>query len=188
MQVRIAPRFVYLDVGRGQWIVVHPADEIARWPAIEREAAETFDAGFGSGAPPVARELAAEIEASVVFGWPAIRERLLAAELGIAAAPLELLKMLVMAQGPMFWDIEQELRLTGGDAATLRFDLIESATEAIVSSFEVARDGYNSIVAEPDAWAPLRALIADGMFIDMRRVMVDTETATAGEGSADAAV
>src|SRR5262249_35681889 len=108
VQVRIAPRFVYLDMGRGQWIAVHPADELARWPEIEREAAAAFEAGFGAGAPPIVRELAAGIEASVVFGWPAIRERLLAADLGLAAAPLESLKMTILTHGELEWDPARE--------------------------------------------------------------------------------
>jgi hypothetical protein len=181
VQVRIAPRFVYLDAGRGQWIAVYPADELARWPEIERESAEAFEAGFGAGAPPFVRELAAGMEASVVFGWPAIRERLLARDLGLAAAPLELLKMAIMAQGMFEWDVAQEMRLTFGDAAALRFDLIESATEATMAGFELAREHYDTIMAEPDAWALLRTRIAGGMFIDVRRAMVAIDAEAMGQ-------
>jgi len=176
-RLRIPPQFVYLDVGRGQWIAAHSTDELEQWPEIERTAAEAFDDAFGTGAPEAVRELAGGVTPSVVFGWPALRERLLCADLGLSAATLEVLKMAVIAEGKFPWGIEEELRLVGGDAAVLHFDLLDSATEGPRYQLDVPREAYDAAATDPEPWEPVRELIAGGLFIDVRRVLVATTEA-----------
>jgi hypothetical protein len=175
-RVRVEPEFAYLDLGRGQWIAVHPAADVATWPEAERAARDVFEESFGSGAPAAVRELVGDVHPRVVFGWPALQERLLCADLGLDDVTVELLKfaLLSRADGGLTWHGGDELRLAGGDAETLGFDLLDGATEAPRTRFQVPRRAYDEIAAAPVAWAALRAQLAGGAFVDMARVMVAT--------------
>jgi hypothetical protein len=178
-RLRIPPEFVYLDMARGQWIAAHPADTLARWPEIERTAAAAFDEAFGAGAPAAVRDLAGNVTPSVVFGWPALRERLLCADLDLEVATLEVVKMAIIAEGAFAWVVEEELRLVGGDDAVLRFELLVGVTESPRRSLEVPRAAYDAAVEDPAPWVELRALIAGSLFIDVRRALVATADASA---------
>jgi len=177
-RLRIPPEFVHLDMRRGQWIAAHPADALAQWPDIERAAAEAYDDAFGAGAPAVVRELAANVTPSAVFGWPALRERLLCADLDLAPATLEVVKMAIIARGGLEWNIAEELRLVDGDAVALRFELMDSATEEPRAALQVPRAAYDAVVDDPDPWQALRRVIAGGLFIDVRRALVATADAS----------
>lgn len=57
-----------------------------------------------------------------MFGWAALREKLICQDLGVDDTTLEFLKMAIMrdVERPPVAD-ETELRLTGGDVDTLEF-------------------------------------------------------------------
>ena len=95
-RVRLEPEFVYFDLGRRQWIVVHPADAVDGWAEAEQHARAIFEESFGTGAPAQVRELTEGVAPRVVFGWPALQEKLLCADLALDDTALELLKLAIL--------------------------------------------------------------------------------------------
>ena len=78
---RLPPGFTYVDYDRGQWILAHPADQVAGWQRLEAEARAAFDSlyGPGSGAEEVGRTLRPRI----TFGWLGSALVMLASELKV---------------------------------------------------------------------------------------------------------
>src|SRR5262249_50302247 len=151
--------------------VVHPGDEISRWPEYEAIADEMFLGSFGSGAPWAVREMAEDVRRRVVFGWPALREKLLCQEHGIADVSMELFKAAVLryVPGALFSD-ETELRLDGANDNDIVLTWFMAGTEQRLSRVTVPRHAFSSFEREPD-WDALRATFNDARFVDVQRLM-----------------
>jgi len=170
--LRLPPHLTYLDVARGQWLMVEPADSIGHWKDVEAAARKTWQRTFGADATPQGRELGKTMEARLVFGWTALREKLLCRELALDDVTLEMLKLdLIRDLGNAPIADQTELRLRGGDAGALRFDWLELASERALEGFEVPRSAYDEIAADPDEWAELRARFDGALLVDWRRLM-----------------
>ena len=66
------------------------------------------------------------------------------------------------------------------DDDTLSFAWIDTVTEEVAEQFGASRALYDAIAANPDGWAPIRAQLTDGPFVDMQKLYM-------GEGRAAAA-
>jgi hypothetical protein len=157
--MRLPAHLAYIDLGRGQWILVQSADAMADWQGAEGEARDVFEQAFGTAASEAAREIGEGLTPRLVFGWPALREKLVCRELALDDTTLELLKIALMRDvpGPALAD-ESELRLTGGENGSLNFSWVASATEQRLSSVEVPRDAYEDVADEAEDWQALRAV------------------------------
>jgi hypothetical protein len=166
------PHLTYLDVGRGQWILVEAPETVAHWRAAEADAIGVFELAFGTRAPPPARQLGASLAARLVFGWPALVEKLRCEELGLDDVALEMAKLAVIRDGPhRTLEPERDLRLRGREEDMLLLDWIDPATGVANVRMKVPHALYEDIVDMPDAWADLRTEIAGRMFVDIGRVL-----------------
>src|SRR5579863_5352490 len=82
-EFRLPPRFTYQHFGQKLWVLVHPRTDLEHWQQLEAETAEVFATNYGADSPPMARQIGREISPRVVFGWPALREKLVAREAGL---------------------------------------------------------------------------------------------------------
>jgi hypothetical protein len=170
--LRLPAHLTYIDVGRNQWILVQSADALERWVAEEAEAHGIFEQNFGAAAPEFSREIGADLQPRLVFGWPALREKLIAADLALDDTTLEMLKIQLMRNVPdaPLAD-ETELRLTGGDAGKLDFTWFHRNTEASLSDIAVPRAAYDDLTEQMEDWAPLRANFTGKLFVDLKRLL-----------------
>lgn len=166
--------FTLLDIGRGQWIVAAPVARIAQWEALENEARDLFARAYGDAAGGVARELGRKLKPRVVFGWPALREKLLAADLGLDDIALEACKAAAIRSGvPMPGLAVAELRLIGGDAQDLLLAWERSYDGATAEVLKVPRALHDEIVADAGGgWAAFRAGFDAAFFVDLKRNLV----------------
>jgi hypothetical protein len=172
--LRVEPDFVYFDLGHDQWIVARPAERIGEWQVLEAKTLTSFEAAFGSGAPAPVRALTPEVRPRLVFGWPALREKLLCAEFGLEDGIIELLKATILKQAPgLMLEENTELRLGGEENGTLVFDWLDADREGATASFTVARAAYDEIVGNLTPWAPLLATLAGPAFVDIGRASLD---------------
>ena len=178
--LRLPPHLTYLDLQRQQWIMAEPANLLEEWPSVEAEARDTYARSFGDLAPASARGLGDGLKSRLVFGWPALREKLICAELGLDDVTLELLKMAVMRDvddAPMA--DETELRLIGGDAKNLKLAWVVAETEGNLAELDVPRDIYDGIAGDADAWAATRAKFEGQLLVDLRRLIAGPEAEAA---------
>ncbi len=179
-KLRLPPHLTYLELGRDMWIAVEPASRIEAWDTVEDEVLAVYDRAFGSGASPAARELTGSLQPRLVFGWPALREKLIAADLGLDDITLELLKMAILREvdeSPLA--DETELRLTGGAGDTLQFTWFHQVSEEQLARLDVPRAAYDDVVADAEDWAPVRDKLEGVFLVDLRRFIAGRAAAQA---------
>jgi len=170
---RLPPRFTYQHFGQNLWIIVHPRADLAKWQELDTEVADLFDRNFGAGGSPMARQVGREISPRVVFGWPALREKLVARAAGLDDVELELLKMAVIRQVPDSpLSDETELRLDRVEGNDLVMVWVHGVTEAPETALHVPREVYDQIAADTEGWAALRAQLTGHPFVDLNRLLV----------------
>jgi CpXC protein len=174
--LRLPPHFTYLDVGRGSWILVEPPSLLEQWPTVEDEVFEVYDHAFGESAPEIAQDIGADLLPRLVFGWMALREKLICQDLDLDDTTLELLKMAIMrdVNEPPIAD-QTELRLVGGDETQLHFLWVETALERGIAGLSVPRDIYGSIIQDPAPWEGARAKFENVFLVDLRRLIEGPE-------------
>jgi hypothetical protein len=170
---RLDPRITYLDTGRRQWLLAAPCWDMPEWGSVEKQTRDAFERSYGPGGSAMARAIGRELSVRLVFGWAALREKLVCAEAGLDDATLELLKlsMIDTEEGSLLGD-ETDLRLIEADGATLTIGLLNPVTEALAERITVPRGAYDAIAAEPEIWAALRAEITAGPLVDLNRLLV----------------
>jgi hypothetical protein len=170
-RLRFPLHLSYVDTSHGQWILAEAAEAASQWRELEARAREIFDQAHGPQAPAVARELGQSLIPRVVFGWAALREKLLARDLELDDVTLELLKIAIIREvpDPPISD-RTELRLTSGDGAELAFAWFEAETEAELATLSIPRATYDALADDPVPWQALRADFANAMFVDLRRL------------------
>lgn len=167
---RLDPRLSYVDIGRGQWISVQPLEDIGDWVGGEDEATDMFDKAYGSQAPQSAREIGDALKPRLVYGWSALREKLVAVEHGLDDVTLELMK-LALIQGLEKAPLARgnELRLETADAENLELHWVKAESDEVIERLRVPRELYDGIVNDEAAWAAVRQSTSDGPFVDMQK-------------------
>jgi hypothetical protein len=164
--------FTILDVKRGQWIVAAPVAAIAEWEAREAAARAMFARAYGAEAPGLAREIGAKLKPRIVFGWPALREKLLVADLGLDDVALEAVKATVLrASSSIPGRAVSELRLVATDKKDLVLAWQRSYDGAAGPVLAIPRELHDRIAAreEGDGWDAFRAGFEGALFVDLKR-------------------
>ena len=179
-KLRLPPHLTYLELRRDMWIAAEPAGQIEDWNHTEDDVWTVYDRSFGSGAPALVREMTEGVRPRLVFGWPALREKRIAVDLGLDDINVELLKMAIMRNinGSPLSD-ETELRLIGAEADALRFAWVHQVSEAPLTQLEVPREIYDGIAADTDAWGSVREKLEGVFLVDLRRFIAGSEVALA---------
>lgn len=172
-QVRLPAHLTYIDMARHQWILVEDAAQIERWREVETEAGALYDQAFGQGAPAIQRTLGEGMVPRLVFGWPGIREKLLAEEAGLDDAVLELLKISVLRNVPGSpLSDTTELRLVETEYSHMTLRWLEGKTEESIADLPLDREIYDDIAGDLAPWAELKGELEAGLFVDMRRIFL----------------
>jgi len=181
---RLDPSFVYLDVGRDQWIAARPSAALGDWPEEETIARDLMAASYGSGASTAAQEVGANLRPRVTFGWAALREKLVLRDLGLDDLGVELTKAaLIRTQPDLKLSVGRELRLHGvtDDGETLVFQLRDAQNEAVIDQLAVPMGFLTHIQDHMDAWGETAQFLADSPFVDVQKLYI-------GEGRPDPVV
>lgn len=173
-EFRVQPAFTYLDVERGQWLLVRPAGDLADWQGFEAQARTIHAEAFGAAADPAAQAIGARLTVRVTFGWPAVREKLLCAVHGIDDVVLELLKLALLRQlGDLPLSDTVELRLVGADTRQLRLAWLQAEDGALAEQLEVPRELLDEMTAERADWQALHTELAAAAYVDWQRFLVE---------------
>lgn len=170
MAFRAEPQFSYIELGRRTYVVVWPLAQRRDWPTCVAQSQAAFELAYGERAGPQARELAGGVSLRTVFGWPALREKLLAAQAGIDDTTLELAKLALLRRlerAPLPGRLE--LRLTGVAGGNLRFAWIDAQADRAQQPFEADAALIAQIEAEAPAWQALREELLASPLVDFQR-------------------
>jgi CpXC protein len=170
-RLRLPVHLSYLDMGRGNWILAEAVEQVAEWREVEAASRAIFDQCYGLEASPMAQGLARGLRPRLVFGWAALREKLLCDDLGLDDVVVELVKLTMLRTIPgAIVNEDRELRLVGGEPDELHFVWIDSETESYGEGTAVPRDIIAEIELDPEPWREFRARLSEGIFVDLRRL------------------
>lgn len=174
-RIRLPAHLAYLDVGRGQWILVEDTDRLPHWYEAEAEARGIHDQAFGQQAPEIQRQMGAGIRPRLVFGWTALREKLIADEAGIDDGVLELLKICVLRNVPAPpLNDRTELRLVEvGEQGELQLRWVNGLTEEGIAELTLSGDDYDALLAGLEPWQSVLDDLRAGLFVDMNRLLIE---------------
>jgi hypothetical protein len=172
--LRVPPKLSYMDMGRREWVLVEDYDGLAQWQEREANAQKVFDDLFGPGAPKAAQGLVEGVKVRLVFGWPALREKLRLTELGLDDELVELTKLAVI-RGAQEVPLSgrQTLRVVDADGEEIELDVIDDETEATVATTRLPRGLYTDVEGNLSAWQPLRDQWSGAPFIDTARLFIE---------------
>ncbi len=172
--IRLPAHLTYIDINRGQWILVEDTDRLEQWYVAEADASALYDQAFGRLAPPLQRQIGAEIDARLVFGWTALREKLIAKQAGLDDGILELLKISVLRNVPAPpLNDRTELRLIDvAEDGDLLLRWVNGMTEEGIVDLPLKRDLYDTLAANLGPWQELLAGVRGGLFVDMNRLLI----------------
>jgi hypothetical protein len=176
---RLDPQLTWVDAERGLWVLVRPPSDVDDWDDTEESARSIFARAFGEGAPKAAQEIGKTMRTRVVFGWAALREKLVCQDLGLDDVTLELCKLALVRNlgGPLSDEVELRLRGRSAETGALAMEWVNSDTEVPVGRLAVPRALYEGIAADEEHWSALRASFEGAYFVDMDRLLVDAEPA-----------
>ena len=167
------PELTYIDFARGQYIFVYPVEKRTAWAEWAAKAQEIFDTTLGKKATKEAIALGKKVDPRVVFGWPALIEKILAKQAGIDDRTLEVAKILVMQncdEAPV--PGQMELRLVGDEDGSLIFAWVRALDRLVGNAMRVPRSLIAEIETQPTAWKGVRDDVSDGLVVDFQREML----------------
>ncbi|MFO0749753.1 MAG: CpXC domain-containing protein [Myxococcota bacterium] len=91
---------LYTDLDHGLFVLVFPRQEAAHHRRLAALAREVFRRAVLSEAPPVVARMLGHLEPRLVFGWEALREKVLANDHGLDDRVLEALKHVLLTGLP----------------------------------------------------------------------------------------
>ena len=171
---RFDPELAYLDFKRGQFMSAKPAKEAKEWHQAEAEAGRAFNLAYGADAPAPAQALGKGLTLRVVFGWPALREKIVLREQGIDDIDIELVKMMILRSGTSLQlSGNIELRFIDSDDETLFLAWLDSLEETHVTDLKAPRALLDEVkTADFDE---LRSEFDDAAYVDWNRLLVVSE-------------
>lgn len=172
-EFRVQPEFNYVEHGRDLWIAALPLERLPHWNEEEAAAEARFERVYGPRSSPFIQAIGQHLVRRLAFGWAAVREKLVIADLGLDDVSVELCKSDVLrasASAPV--GLGSEMRLLGADETHLGFAWLRSLDESALQSVRVKRALYDEIVADEGGdWKALRQQLG-GMFVDLGRLLV----------------
>lgn len=172
--IRLPAHLTYIELDRGHWILVEDTDRLEQWYVAEKEATGLYDKAFGRLAPKVQRQMGEGVSARLVFGWTALREKLIAQQAGLDDGILEVLKIGILRNVPAPpLNDRTELRLVdvAGDGGLL-MRWVNGLTEQGIADLPVPRALYDTLVENLAPWEALLADMRAGLFVDMNRLLI----------------
>jgi hypothetical protein len=170
---RVDPEFIYMDIKRGQYIGVWPVSKRGQWQACAEKTREVFDGTLGAGATQEAQALGRKLTPRVVFGWPALNEKLLAGEAGIDDRTLEVAKIAVLrTREDVPLPGAQEFRLVGDLDGDPVLAWVHAGSEQRSDAVRVPRALIGDIESDRDKWRAAYDGVTEGLVVDFQRELL----------------
>lgn len=166
--MHVEDAMVYLDFQRKEWMTCFPSARETEWHRLELEPLEDWKEAMVTHAAPIARAMSAGFKIRAVFGFDALREKLLCFEHGLEDSLLEALKFdLVRGLPGIPFEPTRRVRLYAVDDDALWFGVSGTAR-----TFSTPRELLTEYVMEPLEWLSLTERLRRGPYVDLGRIML----------------
>ena len=170
---RVDPEFSYMDIAHGQYIGVWPISSRGEWRGCAEKTREVFEQTLGADATSEARSIGRKLTPRVVFGWPALGEKILAKQAGIDDRTLEVAKIAVLrTREDVPLPGAQEFRLIGDIDGDPVLAWVHAGSEQRSAAVRLPRSLIGEIEAEPEKWKAAFDRVTDGLVVDFQRELL----------------
>jgi hypothetical protein len=170
--LRLEPQLVYFSIADRLFAVARPVGDLANWWQATEDARGLFDRAFNATATEATDEMSGKLELRLVFGWYALREKLVCRDAGLDDVAVEVAKSLLFLTGSAAPIGDRlELRLLEAAETSLRFGLIEQQTGLIREFLDMPRSLLDEVAADPDM-RDLAARLRTGPFVDLQKMLL----------------
>jgi hypothetical protein len=171
--VRPPPAFMYFDRRCNLWVAAYAWEKRAEWGHWEQQTQENFETVYRSGSSIGRQMQEAPVNGRVTFGWEALREKIVAADLGIDDVSLEICKRHWTEAEIDRPDTQNtECRLLGVTSKNVVLGQIAAESEQIISQRKIERALFEEQLAAGGRDRALRKRLTRGMFVDVARLRV----------------
>lgn len=173
-EFRLQPEFNYFDMENGLWILALPATQLEDHIAQEDRTTALFNASYGPNAAPDVQEVGTALTCRLTFGWPAVREKILARIEDLDDVVLEMMKLDLMRRLPqVYFNYGVELRLLAVNDGGFEMAWLLTDSEEVQEVVRVGRELYDAILDQRADWAEVEAdLMCGGAFCDMQKLFL----------------
>jgi hypothetical protein len=168
--IEVQRRVLYIDVERGQWIVVVPTSDAEHWPEREAALQRGLTRALEHGSPLIA-PLADGVRCRLVVGYEQLREKLVLWAAGLNDAVVECLKLRLIAAEP---DLATARTALVVDAVTTNDELVMHLQRGSdVRSFIVPSELVRRTDEQQNTLALRYPELFRGAFVNIDRLLGD---------------
>ncbi len=161
-QIRIEPDFVYMDISNRYCVMAKPSKDLNNFKKLALQAETTFKNMLAIS------NMDGGLRSRVSFGWPALKEKVLAHTHGISDVHIEMVKLAIIKQLAALPDPKISFRLVEITDQTLTFASYQNESPyAEMSAYQSDRSVLQSMTDYPEDWADVQSQIDRGAFIDL---------------------
>lgn len=174
-EFRPEPSLNYLDYKTGLWIMARPIYTLGHWDIEEQRATVLFANAYGTNAPKTAQEIGDALTPRLVFGWAALREKLVLKEAELDDLQIEKTKLTILANrpgNPIAPGVE--LRLINAREQAFRMAWLDATSGEALQQFDIQRALYDSM-NEGDDWGEIEDTLKAGIFTDIQRMFIEPQ-------------
>lgn len=166
---------MYIDFDHKLWIGVFPTPWEATWWQHEQEPALAFHRNMEESCPPLVRDWAPGFCVRAVFGFEALREKLVAHAAGIDDGLLEAYKLdLLRGMGPyeLSGAARPRLREIDDDHAWFSVPRPGPASPHRIARVKIQRQELQRVYENRTDWAEVIAALSAGPYVDLGRIFI----------------
>lgn len=168
----------YTDFPRRHWFTLFPGAYLGRREAALALCRETFDKTMREHAPGLVRGWADEFVQRAVFGWAALRDKIVVLDAGLDDRLVEILKLRMFQSGSLVFEPGVYLCCTRVDKASLVFEY-GAADSQTTTAIEVPGSEYARLVMDFDRLQPFCRRYFGDLFVDFRVALAPDAAAPA---------
>lgn len=170
--------FVYLDIDRRQMIGVFPSSSEPLWPRCERQITDAYEKNLGPSAPAVARPFGERMVVRCVFGFGALREKLVIQSAGLDDVLVEAAKLdMFRSVAGLAVSLERRPRMfeAGDDEVAFAIPAAPNDPDRRPSRLPLARPALDDFLAAVSGNEQILATLGAGPYVDLGRVLLAPE-------------
>jgi len=174
VQYQEEPDLAIIYLSKRLWLIGHPIQQISNWKRLEKESLQNFTSTFGPNANSGFEALGLKVNPRVVFGWPALIEKILIYENNLDEKLIELAKYLIQKNlGPS--GREHELRFYCKDNDQFVFRSYNQKTRRLLTDkFSISTEMVESFKNENSDWGDFEKHFENTAWFDSQRINLMT--------------
>jgi len=170
IQYQEEPDLALIYLSKRLWLVGHPIEQMTHWKNLEKESLQNYASTFGPDAKSGFEALGLKVKPRMVFGWPALVEKILVFENNLDERTIELAKYLLQKNlGSSAIDLE--LRLSHSSQNQYFFRSYNQKSRKLLNDiFSITQETVESFKTHSSDWSDFEKQFENTSWFDSLRL------------------